>query len=106
MSTIIAKEQAALAKDEAKLKKFFVAVKKILAKEFLWVLGVLIVAIPITILFKIWVESYADTAALNALNQLFKNQLFLGLYLTVIIGMYIIRTIAGSIKLLTKPTTK
>lgn len=106
MSTIIAKEQAAFAKEEAKFKKFLAAVKKLFAKEFLWVLVVLVVAVPITVLLKIWVETYTSKEALNAINQLFKDELFLGLYIITIAGIYIIRTITGSIKLLSKTITK
>lgn len=104
MSETIAKAQAALAKEEGKLKKMMKALKKIFAKEFLWVLLVLLISVPFAVIIEhllclideisITVEALED--ALGGYS------LFMGVYVTIVVGIYFSRMVVGAIKILTK----
>jgi len=103
MSGSLAKEQAALMKDAGKLKKIFAAIKKLLAKEFLWVLFILLLALPLGLALKHILETYCPKKQLEIINKaLNKNQLFIAAYGVSIAGIYFTRTVVGAIKTLTE----
>lgn len=102
MSTAIAKDQVALMKAEGKLKKFFKAVKKLFAKEFLWVLFIALLALPLALILNYILATYGSDNVLTMVKELLgNNPLFTGAYGICVAGIYFTRTIVGSIKTLT-----
>ncbi len=92
-----------LKKEEGKIKKLFAAIKKLLSKEFLWLLCVALIALPLGLLATRFVESYASESQQELIGDFLDGKpLFLGCYLLSMLGVYFTRTIVGSIKTLTK----
>ena len=103
MSVSLAKEQAALTKDAGKLKGILVSIKKLFAKEFLWVLFILLLALPLALAINYILETYSPEALLTIINNLLEdNSLFAGAYALSIAGIYFTRTVVGAIKTLTE----
>lgn len=101
-SVTLAKEQAALMEEEGKLLKLFKAVKKILAKEFLLVLFILLLALPLGLVLTYIIETYGGESILNTINQITDEvPLFITAYSICIAGIYFSRTIIGAISTLT-----
>jgi sorbitol-specific phosphotransferase system component IIC len=102
MSTTLKKEQAYLQEEAGKLKKAFEAIKKFFSKEFLWVLGVFLLALPLALTLTYLVENYTSKSFQNAiLTNLKGNSLFYGAYLFSIAGIYLSRMVSGAIYNLT-----
>ncbi|MBD78267.1 MAG: hypothetical protein CL840_05040 [Crocinitomicaceae bacterium] len=101
--TTLAKEQAALAKGQGKLKKFLAAVKKLFAKEFLWVLAILLLALPMATIFTYLLQKYAPKPIMDdILGYLKGTSLFIAAYAFSIAGIYFTRTVVGAIETLVK----
>lgn len=111
MSTAIAKDQAALMKAEGKLKKLFKAVKKLFAKEFLWVLFIALLALPLALILNYVLTTYVSATIVTKLENMLKEILgddttFTGAYGVSVAGIYFTRTIIGSMKsLIDKPAS-
>tara|TARA_B100000780_G_C20971775_1_gene388023 strand:- start:202 stop:525 length:324 start_codon:yes stop_codon:yes gene_type:complete len=102
MSVTLEKEQAALMKEEGKLKKLFKAIKKLFAKEFLWVLFILLLALPMALTITYVIETYGPKAFLAVINNFLDGKpIFIGAYGVSIAGIYFSRTVIGAIKTLT-----
>ena len=69
-SATIAKEKAALAQEEGKLKKLIATIKKFFAKEFLWVLFVLLLGLPIGLIITYIIETYGSEKIMEMINKL------------------------------------
>lgn len=103
MSETVAKGKEALAAEEGKLKKLLKVVKKIVAKEFLWVLFILLVSIPLALAMKYIVEEYASAEVITAIYEVLDgNKLSVGCYAVSIAGFYFARMVVGAIKTLTE----
>lgn len=105
MSAVLEKEQAALTAAEGKLKKLLAAVKKFFSKEFLWVLLILLMGLPLALIMTYVLETYASEEVLSALTTLLEDSpLYIGCYVTSLGGIYFTRMVVGAIKtLITKP---
>ncbi|MFK7908373.1 MAG: hypothetical protein AB8B69_24800 [Chitinophagales bacterium] len=73
--------------------------KKVLAREFLWFIGVLVLAIPLTFLFLWLLGLTTDTTIYTREEELFVTKLFLLGYVLSFIGVYLTRIVYASIKL-------
>jgi hypothetical protein len=104
MSETVSKGKAALAEGEGKLKKLLKAIKKLFAKEFLWVLLVLLVSIPLALVVEYLLCQIGDSAvAVDPLMSLVEGySLFMVSYAVSIAGFYFARTVVGAIKTLTE----
>ena len=103
MSETVSKGKAALAAEEGKLKKLLKAIKKFFAKEFLWVLFVLLVSIPLALVVEYLLDKIDDGALAEELMCLVEGySLFMVSYAVCIAGFYFTRTIVGAIKTLTE----
>ena len=103
MSEPFAKGKEALAAEEGKLKKLLKAVKKIIAKEFLWVLFILLISIPLALALKYIVETYASAETITAIYEVLDGiTLSVGCYAVSIAGFYFARMVVGAIKTLTE----
>ena len=99
MSGVIAKEQAALTQEAGKLKKLFAAIKKFFAKEFLWVLFVLLFGLPSALIITYVLETYCSEKLLAVINELLQGKpTFVGAYALSLAGIYFTRTVVGAIK--------
>ena len=103
MSESVAKGKEALAAEEGKLMKLLKAVKKIVAKEFLWVLFIALMSIPLALIMKYLVETYASGKTIAAICEALDGiTLAVGCYAVSIAGFYFARTVVGAIKTLTE----
>ena len=102
MSQTIASAEAAAKKDEGKFLKFLKAVKKFISKEFLWVLFVLLLAMPVTAIAYYLIHKILSPAEIQELENALKNRpLYQVLYLLSIAGIYFSRAVIGALKGLT-----
>lgn len=100
-SATLAKDKAALAKEEGKLKKLLAAIKKLFAKEFLWVLVVLLLGLPLALTITYVVETYGSEDIINMIKKILEGKpLFIGAYAVSLAGIYFTRTVVGAIKLM------
>ncbi|HIB47315.1 MAG TPA: hypothetical protein EYN07_07990 [Flavobacteriaceae bacterium] len=102
MSGILAKEKAALAKEEGKLTKFLKAVQKFMAKEFLWVLLAVVLAFPLAYLIDYVLQNYMYEVYGDLKIYMNDRPVLLATYLIAIAGIYFARAVAGSIALALK----
>ena len=103
MNGTVAKEQAALKKEGGKLMKFLTMVKKFISKEFLWVLYVLLLALPLGyVLMQLFFKLPTDIRS-QIIEWLNTVPLYILTYALAIIGVYFTRMVIGAIKTLTKP---
>jgi hypothetical protein len=102
MSVALAKKKAALIKDEGKLMKLFKVIKKLFAKEFLWILLILLLALPIALIITYVLEAYGPEVFLITINKLLEGKpIFIVAYGVSIAGIYFSRIVLGAIKTLT-----
>lgn len=104
MSLSIQKEQAALAKEEGKLKKFLKSVQKFFAKEFLLIVLILLIALPVALFLDLAYDAFASEALKDKIDQLIGDvPLYIWWYIIATIGCYFSRMVIGAIQSLTKP---
>lgn len=100
-SATITNQKAALAKEEGKLKKMIVAIKIFFAKEFLWVLFVLLLGLPIGLIITYIIETYGTEKMMEIIDKLLNGKpLFIGSYAVSLAGIYFTRTVVGAINLM------
>ncbi|MCB0402370.1 MAG: hypothetical protein KDD41_09825 [Flavobacteriales bacterium] len=106
-SAAIAKDKAALAAEEGKLKKLLASIKKLFAKEFLWVLVVLLLGIPLALILTYLVNAYANENIMHMITKLLEGKpVFIGAYAVSLAGIYFTRSVVGAINLMAnKPTS-
>lgn len=104
MNANISKTKAAFAEEEGKLMKLLKALKKVVAKEFLWVLLLLLAAIPVAYAMVVVFESYEPlNAKLPEIDKILNGtSRYVGAYAVSIAGLYFTRMTVGAIKTLTK----
>ena len=103
MSTSLAKEKAALAGDVSKLQKLFAVVKKFFAKEFLWILFVLLFAVPLALIMEYVVKTFASDEDRKVITELLdgKISLFVGCYAVAAAGIYFTRLVVNAMLTIT-----
>ncbi|MBL4662487.1 MAG: hypothetical protein JKY22_02745 [Flavobacteriaceae bacterium] len=104
MNNAVSKGKAALAEEDGKLKKLLKAIKKLFAKEFLWILFVLLVSIPLALIVEYLLCKIGDSGiAVDPLMSLIEGySLFMVSYGVSIAGFYFSRMVVGAIKTLTE----
>ena len=91
-------QKGSLAKDEGKLKKGLKALKKIFAKEFLWVLFILLLGLPLALIATYIVETYASEKISNVIARILGGKpTFIGAYIISLIGIYFTRVVVGAL---------
>ncbi len=85
--------------EEGKLKKLLKAIKKLIAGEFLWILFIVIVSIPLALIIHYLAFKYMPGEVINTICEILDgNSLLLGSYALSIAGIYFSRAIVGAIK--------
>jgi len=104
MSEAVSKGKAAIAEEAGKLEKLLKAIKKLIAKEFLWVLFVLLVSIPLALIVEYLLCKIGDSeVVVDPLMSLIDGySLFMMSYGVSIAGFYFARMVVGAIKTLTE----
>ena len=105
MSGALSKRKAALAAEEGKLKKLLKLLKKIMAKEFLWVLFILLMSIPLSLILKHLINTYASCDLIEYVYDVLEGDYLLeSSYIVSVAGFYFSRTLIGAINTLTEKT--
>lgn len=105
MSGALSKRKAALAAEEGKLKKLLKLIKKIMAKEFLWVLFILLMSIPLSLILEHLISTYASCDIIEYVYDVLEGDYLLeSSYIVSVAGFYFSRTLIGAIKTLTEKT--
>jgi len=105
MSGALSKRKAALAAEEGKLKKLLKLIKKIMAKEFLWVLFILLMSIPLSLILEHLITTYASCDIIEYVYDVLEGDYLLeSSYIVSVAGFYFSRTLIGAIKTLTEKT--
>lgn len=103
MNPELEKEVAAFKEGEGKLKKLFASIKKLISKEFLWVLVVLLLGLPLALILTYLFETHASEEMLVMTKKILEgNPLFIGAYMICLGGIYFTRMVVGAIKTATK----
>ncbi|MGB0929163.1 MAG: hypothetical protein ACPGVB_00205 [Chitinophagales bacterium] len=74
--------------------------KKVLAREFLWFIGALVLSIPLAFLFLWMLGLTAETTIYTQDEEVFATKLFFLGYILSFIGIYLTRIVYASIKLI------
>jgi len=107
MSAGLEKAKASVAAEEGKLKKLLKAIKKLIAKEFLWVLAVLLLSVPLSLLLNQAYNRFATVEIKNAVAELLEgNSIDLATYVVSIAGVYFTRMTVGAIQTVIKKEKK
>lgn len=104
MSVSIAAAQGALKEEEGKLKKLIKSLKKLVSKEFLMMLLILLLALPLALITYYLVDTYgfSDAGRKAAIcKALGDKPLWLGSFVLNVVGIYSARMVAGAIKQMT-----
>lgn len=80
--------------------------KKFFAKEFLWLLLTIVLAVPIAFLWLASLDIVSSEQSLNEDEKIFVIELFLIAYAFGFIGIYLIRFVVAAIKTLSAKNTK
>lgn len=101
MSNTLAQEKANLAKDEGIIKKLFASIQKLFAKEFLWVVFVLILGLPLGLTITYLIQHLASLQIKNAILEIIHHKpLFIACYVFSLVGIYFTRTVIGAIDMM------
>lgn len=101
MSATLAQEKANLAKDTGMVKKFLKTIQKFFAKEFLWVLFLLILGLPMGLVVTFMIQHFASPQVFQVIQAIIKDTpLFIASYLFSLVGFYFTRTIIGAIEMM------
>ena len=92
--------------DESKLLKIFKAIKKFVAKEFLLILIIVIVSIPLAYMLELELTKKAPDL-MEALLKTFQGSgSFMILYTLCVAGLYFSRVVLGALQTLVKSKSK
>jgi len=106
MSIALAKPMGGIELDESKWKKLFGVLKKFFAKEFLWAMFTLLLALPLASITVYLFNTYAGPETQGAITEILNgNPLYAGAYIVNLAGIYFSRTVVGAIKTLTTKKT-
>lgn len=85
--------------EEGTFKKLLKAIKKIVAGEFLWILFIAILSIPIALVIHYLGFKYATGKMIQTICDILDgNSLLLGSYALSVAGIYFSRIIIGAVK--------
>lgn len=99
---VLIKQMAGMELEDSKWKKLFGVLKKFLAKEFLWALFSLLMALPLASVTVYLLDTYANSEIRVAMTDLLDNKpIYTGAYVVNLAGIYFSRTVIGAIKTLT-----
>lgn len=88
-----------MAKKEATLVKIFKAIKKFISKEFLWILFVLLLALPLTLMTHYFIKKYIYEDAVELVAMISDEiSLFTANLILNVTGIYLTRAVAGALK--------
>ncbi len=76
--------------------------KKMIAREFLWFLGSLVLAVPLSFLFLAGMDLVSGEQFFTENEKLFIVELFIFIYIINFTGIYVIRLMVAAIKTLAK----
>ncbi len=76
--------------------------KKALAKEVLWFLAALVLAIPLSFLFLSCIDIVSKGDTFSKIEKIFIFELFLLGFIVNFVGIYIVRIIINAFRILTK----
>ncbi len=95
-----------MAVEKSKLTKLFSAIKKLLAKEFLWIVGILLLSLPLALIGNYLIAKFTPSL-LPVIGSIPGNgSSLIGSYEISVAGLYFSRAIAGSIKTMIKKVQK
>lgn len=77
--------------------------KKLFAREFLWLLLAIILAVPLSFLWLTGLDIVSADRSFSEDEQIFVIELFLLAYAVSFVGVYIVRFVVGAIKALAAP---
>lgn len=77
--------------------------KKFIAKEFLWLLIALVLAVPIAFLWLAGLDIVSAEQTFSEDEKVFVIELFLLAYAFGVVGVYLVRFVIGAIKTLSAP---
>lgn len=76
--------------------------KKFIAKEFLWCLGSLVAALPLSLLFMALMDLVSGERYFSEKEKLLIVELFVFIYIANFTGIYLIRLVISAIKILAR----
>lgn len=101
MSNTLTQEKANLAKDAGVIKKLFASIQKLFAKEFLWVVFVLILGLPLGLTITYLIQQWASPQIQKAILEIVHHKpLFIACYIFSLVGIYFTRTVIGAIEMM------
>ncbi|WP_075342976.1 hypothetical protein [Tenacibaculum agarivorans] len=108
MKSSLSTKEKAVKDDFGKVKKVVKIIKKIMAKELLWLLFVLIISIPISLILAYVVSSEAQilnqqlSKDIEDVSEIitFRRPAFTLIFSICVVGMYFSRTVVNAIKTL------
>ena len=77
--------------------------KKTIAREFLWLVVTIVLAIPLSLLFLASMDLIAQGDNLTVNEKKMVVELFIIIYIFSFTGIYLIRFIVGAVKVIAKP---
>lgn len=80
--------------------------KKIIAREFLWLMVILVLAVPLAFIFLSALELVAEGDFFTQTEKGFLGELFLLLYLFNVAGLYLMRLVVLAIQTLSTQEVK
>ena len=107
MSSGLERAKASAAAEEEKFKKLLKAIKKGVAKEFLWVLAILLLSVPLSLVLKYGYDKLATIEIKNTVTEILEgNSMALASYMVSIAGIYFTRMTMGAIQTVLKKEKK
>lgn len=88
---------------QSKLVKILSAIVKFVAKEFLWILLILIVSFPLAYLEMMLLHSSKGEFQTFMEHKFPDNELFIFLYIITLISLYFVRIVVGALKIVITP---
>jgi hypothetical protein len=99
-------DEKSLAAKEGAFAKLLAAIQKLVAKEFLWILFVVHLSIPLAFIVNYGIEHIASDDFKNIIkNETGSSGTFLGAYIVSFAGIYFSRMVSGAIKMQLKAIT-
>lgn len=88
---------------QSKLIKILSAIVKFVAKEFLWILLILIVSFPLAYLEMILLQSSKGKFQTFMEHKFPGNEFFIVLYIITLISLYFVHIVVGALKIVITP---
>ncbi len=99
---MLLRQMTGLETEEGKWTKLYAAIKKIIAKEFLWALVSIILALPLAAVTVYLLNNYGSKELYTVITGFLEEQEFYtAAYVVNLAGIYFSRMVIGAIKTLT-----